>query len=562
MSTDDESFHPLGSEWENDLESMLDDTEYDTELGMKMAQDAMRVTKGELSEAEFHEKYHDDVMEEFGEDERPTKAAYEEAQAAEEGTVSRMLSKFEGDGEESRRDAMKKMGAGAAAVGLGAWGTVDDGPSEPEPEANVAAAQDEPDEDEGVQWGMAIDLDRCDGCLTCVSGCSQENQLDSGVNWMYVLQYDDPSASGEGSELARNAGAAANRLVRPCQHCTDAPCEKVCPTTARHTRDSDGLVLTDYDVCIGCRYCQVACPYGVNYFQWDEPTVPTDAIEEHHEDMDMGDHMTDDRGRWVDSRAPRGVMSKCTMCPTRQDGQMGEEYVGTTACEEVCPTGAIQFGNMNDPDSDPQKYADNPARGRTLWRVNPPSVDDLEEDLDGVDDDLESVLDATDLEEDELTLIKAVDIVSDDLYDGDDELHSHDLAYHERSFRETLDTLEDHGLDHDSEEVLVELGLADETDDDEEFDGPDERDAQIELESFTGSPDSNFRLLEEYGTNPNVVYMGQEPGPNAEQVEPTGTALQYEQLGSYTAINGEEIDFVDNRKEVLDEDTVDGGLFS
>ncbi|EMA38728.1 4Fe-4S ferredoxin N-terminal domain-containing protein [Halobiforma nitratireducens] len=564
MSTDDESFHPLGSEWEDELETMLDDTEYDTELGMQMAQDAFRVSKGELSEAEFHEKYHDDVMEEFGEDERPTKEAYQkmQAEASEEGTVSRMLSKFEGDGEESRRDAMKKMGAGAAAVGLGAWGTVDDGPEEPpQPSAGDTAAQADEDEDDGVQWGMAIDLDRCDGCLTCVSGCASENQLDSGVNWMYVLQYDDPSATGEGSELARPAGAAANRLVRPCQHCTDAPCEKVCPTTARHTRDKDGLVLTDYDVCIGCRYCQVACPYGVNYFQWDEPDVPADAIKEHYEEEGMGDHMTDDRGRWVDSRAPRGVMSKCTMCPTRQDGQMGEGQVGTTACEEACPTGAIQFGDMNDPESDPQKYEDNPARGRTLWRVNPPSADELEEDLDGVDDDLESVLEATDLEEDELTLIKAVDIVSDGLYDGDEELHSHDLDYHERNFREALDALADHGLDHDSEEVLVGLGLADETDEDEEFDGPDERDAQMELEAFTGSPDSNFRLLEEYDTNPNVIYMGQQPGPNAEQTEPTGTGARYEQL-SYDTVTDGEIQIVDNRKDVLDEDTVGGGLFS
>jgi len=85
MSTDDESFHPLGDEWEGELETMLDDTEYDSQLGMDMARDAMRVTKGELSEADFHEKYHEDVMEEFGEDERPTKEAYEAAQEEAKG---------------------------------------------------------------------------------------------------------------------------------------------------------------------------------------------------------------------------------------------------------------------------------------------------------------------------------------------------------------------------------------------------------------------------------------------------------------------------------------------
>jgi len=79
---------PSGDEGEGELETMLDDTEYDSQLGMDMARDAMRVTKGELSEADFHEKYHEDVMEEFGEDERPTKEAYEAAQEEAKGTFS------------------------------------------------------------------------------------------------------------------------------------------------------------------------------------------------------------------------------------------------------------------------------------------------------------------------------------------------------------------------------------------------------------------------------------------------------------------------------------------
>ncbi|WP_293028732.1 4Fe-4S ferredoxin N-terminal domain-containing protein, partial [Natronococcus sp.] len=466
MSADDESFHPLGEEWENDLEGMLDDTEYDTDLGMAMAEDAMRVTRGELSEADFHEKYHEDVLEEFGEDNRPTQEAYEKAQEEAKGTVGRMLSRFEGDGEEPRRDVMKKMGAGAAAVGLGAWATVDDGSQE------AVAAQDDEDEESGapeggegdVQWGMAIDLERCDGCLSCVTACSSENNLDQGVNWMYVLEFEDPGASSSTSR---------NRLVRPCQHCTDAPCEKVCPTTARHTRDSDGLVLTDYDVCIGCRYCQVACPYGVNYFQWDEPDISTDEIAEFHEDHE-GDHMTTDDGygseRWVDSRAPRGVMSKCTMCPTRQDGQMGDEMIGTTACEEACPPDAIQFGNMHDESSDPQAYAANPARGRTLAQINPPSADELEEDLEGADDDLESVLEAADLDEEELALMIAVQITGgDEMGDGDG-----DVADLENDVTEALAAIEAHGLGLANQEVLAELDLADEPDLDEPADGDEE----------------------------------------------------------------------------------------
>jgi Fe-S-cluster-containing dehydrogenase component len=588
MSADDESFHPLGEEWENDLEGMLDDTEYDTDLGMAMAEDAMRVTRGELSEADFHEKYHEDVLEEFGEDNRPTQEAYERAQEEAKGTVGRMLSRFDGDGEEPRRDVMKKMGAGAAAVGLGAWATVDDGSQE------AVAAQDDEDEESGapeggegdVQWGMAIDLERCDGCLSCVTACSSENNLDQGVNWMYVLQFEDPGASSSTSR---------NRLVRPCQHCTDAPCEKVCPTTARHTRDSDGLVLTDYDVCIGCRYCQVACPYGVNYFQWDEPDISTDEIAEFHEDMD-GDHMSTDDGygseRWVDSRAPRGVMSKCTMCPTRQDGQMGDEMVGTTACEEACPPDAIQFGNMHDESSDPQAYAANPARGRTLAQINPPSADELEEDLEGADDDLESVLEAADLDEEELALMIAVQITGGDgMGDGDG-----DVADLENDVTEALAAIEAHGLGLANQEVLAELDLADEPDLDEPADGdeegvdvddeddeddeeeengddedddededdeafePDEEAAQFLLEQFAGTPASNFKLLEEQGTNPNIIYLGNEPGPQAEQTEPTGTGVNYEDI-SYERADGESVEAVDNRKDVLDEGTVgDAGV--
>ncbi|RQG96830.1 4Fe-4S ferredoxin N-terminal domain-containing protein [Natrarchaeobius oligotrophus] len=532
MSTDDESFHPLGEEWENDLEAMLDDTEYDSDLGMDMARDAMRVTKGELSEAEFHEKYHEDVMEEFGVDDRPTEEAYEELKAAEEGTFSRVLSTFEGDGEDGRRDVMKKMGAGAAFVGLGAWGTADAG----EPEPNVAAQEDDDGED-GIQWGMAIDLERCDGCLSCVTACSQENDLDQGVNWMYVLDYEEPRG---GADTSRN------RLVRPCQHCTDAPCEKVCPTTARHTRDSDGLVLTDYDVCIGCRYCQVACPYGVNYFQWDEPDASIDEVREHAEQMGAeNDHLYDERGRWTDSRAPRGVMSKCTMCPTRQDGFKGDEYVGTTACEEACPPDAIQFGNMNDPDSDPQTYIDNPSRGRALVRmdVSAPSADTLEEQLDGADDDLESVLDASeDLDEEMLRILLAIDIVTEEMGVGDSE-----YVEYEQNILEIFDVLESHGLDLASEDVLVPLRLADEPGEDDEFDGPSESDAQAALEAYAGSPESNFRLLEDIGTNPNIVYLGNEPGPNAQQVD---GPVAYDDVG-----------LTDNRKDVLDEKTVgDAGV--
>ncbi|RQG91607.1 4Fe-4S dicluster domain-containing protein [Natrarchaeobius halalkaliphilus] len=446
----EEPFHPLGTEAEDRYEAMLEEGEYDAELGMEMAKDAMALTKGELSESEFYDRHHEAILEEFGEDDRPMAERVESAR--EEGRLEGALSRLGAD-DESRRAVMKKMGAGAGALGLGAFTATDDGT---EADPSVAAQDDDADDTadgDDVQWGMALDLESCDGCLSCVVACNAEHNWNEGANWMYILAYDDGTVESPEPEQADTA-RDFNYLIRPCQHCTDAPCEKVCPTTARHTREDGGLVLTDYDVCIGCRYCQVACPYGVNYFQWDDPEVPDEELNE--------DMIYDDRDRWVSSRGPRGVMEKCIFDPARQDGQMGEDMVGTTACEDACPPGAIQFGDMNDPDSDPRQYLEN------------------------------------------VPLARAREQAPDD----DDEL----------------------------QEAIAIL------DGDEEPDEMDEEDAMELLEAEFGDDGSRFKLLEEFNTNPNVTYIGNEPGANAEQVE---GPVAYADVGQ-----------VDNRKTVLDEKTV------
>ncbi len=458
MSSDDaDGFHPMGNEAEKEYRNLLEDGDYDADLGMAMAKDAMRVTKGELSDEAFYDRYHEEVLEEFGEDERPM--AEEIEAAREESRLKETLSAV-GLGEDSRRSVMKKMGVGAGAVGFGAWSMTAE---EPAPDAAVAAQDDEqPDEQDGVQWGMALDLETCDGCLSCVVACQAEHGWNEGANWMYVLAYEDgivESPDADDFDSTRDF----NYLIRPCQHCTDAPCEKVCPTTARHTRDEGGLVLTDYDVCIGCRYCQVACPYGVNYFKWDDPEVDL---------TDRDDEMTfDQRDRWVSGAGPKGVMEKCVFDPARQDGQMGEEMVGRVACADACPPGAIQFGDMNDPESDPQQYLDNVALARALEAD--PDEDDLQE---------------------------AIAIL-----EGDQEPAEED---------------DDDGLTEDEAERLIQ--------------------------GEYGDNGGRFRLLEEYNTNPNVVYIGNEPGPRAEQVP---GPVAYDDVGQ-----------VDNRKTVLDEKTVDGGI--
>ncbi|ELY76402.1 4Fe-4S ferredoxin N-terminal domain-containing protein [Natrinema gari] len=547
MSTDDESFHPLGDEWEDELETMLDDTEYDSDLGMEMAQDAMRVTKGELSEAEFHEKHHEAVMEEFGEDERPTKEAYEAAQEEAKGTASRMLDAFDGDGGETRRETMKKMGVGAAAVGMGAFGSTRDGPME---SLSAEGGHSETTEHSDTQWGMTIDLERCDGCLTCMSACTQENDLDAGVNWMYVMAWEDELHEGheEGTDTGVyssdfNMGSDFNMLVRPCQHCTDAPCEKVCPTTARHTRDKDGLVLTDYDVCIGCRYCQVACPYGVNYFQWDEPHTDYEDIDgyEDPENPDQITHAEYEYGeRWVDSRAPRGVMSKCTMCPSMQDGKQGEEKIGTSACESACPPNAIQFGNVKDEKSDPYQHREHPSKSRAVIRLSGEHTDSRggipsPETIDGTlssDDDMESALEKFEnLDQETLSIMKAVQLVSDRTEPGDEENNS--ILRKEQKVVAAVDAFEQY-VDLETDEAITQLQLGDGS----------ERQARFRIQQYTGKPNS-FKLLEDVGTNPNVTYLGEQPGPEAEQVEgPT----KYEDI---------EV-LADKRQDILDEETVGG----
>ncbi|CAI50564.1 probable anaerobic dehydrogenase iron-sulfur-binding subunit [Natronomonas pharaonis DSM 2160] len=457
----DESFHPMGEEWEEEMREKLEETEYDADLGMEMAEDAMRLIQGELSEAEFHDRYNDAVVEEFDVDDRPTAEAYEEEMESddgglfqrltgEDGTVGK-LSDFDPDTDQTRRDTMKKMGAGAAALGFSG---VASAASPTDDEYGDNPVSDTGDDDD-VQMGMVIDLERCDGCLECVTGCIEENQTSEGANWMYVLTYEDEQTEQE------------NFLVRPCQHCSNAPCEKVCPVRARHTRDKDGLVLTNYEVCIGCRYCQVACPYGVNYFQWGEPDVPYEDLPGSENDYDelkempyeerqehlkeTDDHLHDERGQWNDMRPAQGTMGKCTFCPSRQDGHQGEEKVGTVACMEACDTAgmsAIHFGDVNDPDSRPNQFLEQRA----------------EEALENEDGETNNV-----------------------------------------------DIDEDWG----------------------------------ESNTPWGGKLSAFKLLDDLGTQPNVTYLGNEPGPEAEQVEGPVT---YEQIGVQ-----------DDRKEHLDQLTFGTG---
>ena len=201
-----------------------------------------------------------------------------------------------------------------------------------------------------TRYAMAIDLDRCQGCRACVEACKIENNTPSGVFWMHVFRLEE----GEYPDTR------ISFLPRPCQHCSNAPCVKVCPTGARF-RDDNGLVLTDFDRCIGCRYCEVACPYGVNYFNWRKPE---DAFADYQIDFDDPDLAPATAGVVPSYRNPdhdephgpenrvtsgsahaKGVMEKCTFCVHRVDKGM------VPACVDTCPVGALVFGDADDESS-------------------------------------------------------------------------------------------------------------------------------------------------------------------------------------------------------------------
>jgi molybdopterin-containing oxidoreductase family iron-sulfur binding subunit len=141
----------------------------------------------------------------------------------------------------------------------------------------------------------------------------------------------DPT-SGEGKYFHEVPVANKFYMGVQCFHCENAPCIKACPTKATW-REPDGIVVVDYDWCIGCRYCLAACPYWGRRFNWAEPEVPK-------EEINLRQHYLGNRMRM------KGVMEKCTFCIQRtRQGKL-------PACAEACPTGSRVFGNLLDPDSE------------------------------------------------------------------------------------------------------------------------------------------------------------------------------------------------------------------
>ena len=192
---------------------------------------------------------------------------------------------------------------------------------------------------ENVLFGYGLDLSKCVGCRRCVYECVEENNQsrDPQVHWIKVLEME----KNKGVDLIdsnhyydREEVPEEEHFYMPvqCQQCRNAPCTKVCPVHATWT-EPDGIVVVDYDWCIGCRSCMAACPYGARHFNWGEPTIDSDQL---NPDMEF----LGNRPR------PKGVVEKCTFCIQRV---RNNKY---PACVEICPVGARKFGNLLDENSE------------------------------------------------------------------------------------------------------------------------------------------------------------------------------------------------------------------
>ncbi|HSJ52589.1 MAG TPA: 4Fe-4S dicluster domain-containing protein [Anaerolineae bacterium] len=195
-------------------------------------------------------------------------------------------------------------------------------------------------------WGMAIDLDLCTGCQACVVACHAENNVPTvgleetirnrAMHWIWIERY--------WQEHPGQVTATFRTML--CQHCHAAPCEPVCPVYATYHDTNDGLNIQVYNRCIGIRYCGINCPYKVRYFNWFDPYVPEPLNEQLNPDVTV---------------RRRGIMEKCTFCvqrirrareESRAEGVEFNTEAVEPACAQTCPTGALIFGNLDDPESE------------------------------------------------------------------------------------------------------------------------------------------------------------------------------------------------------------------
>jgi molybdopterin-containing oxidoreductase family iron-sulfur binding subunit len=209
------------------------------------------------------------------------------------------------------------------------------------------------------RWGMVIDLDRCTGCQACVVACHAENNVPvvgekeaikgRTLHWIHIERYWE----GE------YPNTKARFMPVICQHCTEAPCEPVCPVFATY-HTPEGLNAQVYNRCIGTRFCGSACPYKVRVYNWFRPQFPEPLSVQLNPDVSV---------------RQRGIIEKCSLCVQRihraereaeLEGRDLREGDIQPACVQSCPPSALTFGDLADPESRASRLANSNRAFRLL----------------------------------------------------------------------------------------------------------------------------------------------------------------------------------------------------
>ncbi len=173
-----------------------------------------------------------------------------------------------------------------------------------------------------MRYGLVIDLKRCIGCNACTMACKAENGTPPGIWWSKVMV----------KEVGKYPNTSISYTPMLCMHCADAACVNVCPTGATYRRP-DGIVAVDYNKCMGCKYCEISCPYGAR------SSVP--AITGYYPDRGLTPYE-----QVMYQKHQAGVVEKCTFCMHRVDQGL------QPACVATCPAYARFFGDLDDPNSE------------------------------------------------------------------------------------------------------------------------------------------------------------------------------------------------------------------